>query len=108
MYLVPVLNAEGEPGMFDIVSKRFFANHGTGTFGYALRGQGVSRTYSLRNRGVVPPSGVYARKTDANNMEILADTEAVSGDGWEWFANTAEAYEHFGIDPKETDELLTE
>lgn len=101
MYLVPVLNAEGVPGMFDKVSKRFFANHGTGTFGYAFKGQGSSRTYLLRNRSAVPPSGVYARKADELNPEILADTEEVSGVGWEWFANTAEAYARFGFVPEE-------
>ena len=106
MYLVPVLNAEGVPGMFDKVSKRFFANHGTGTFGYAIKGQGVRRAYSLRNRSAVAPSGVYARRVDELNPEILADTEAVSGEGWEWFANTAEAYARFGFAPEE--KLLTE
>lgn len=97
MYLVPVLNAEGVPGMFDKVSKQFFANHGTGTFGYSLKGQGASQAYSLRARNSVLPSGVYARKVDELNPEILADTEAVSGVGWEWFANTAEAYARFGF-----------
>lgn len=105
--LVPVLNADGKPGMWDKVSKRFFGNAGTGTFGYALKGQGESSTYSLRNPGVVPPSGVYARKSGETSLEILADTEKTSGEGWEWFANTAEAYEHFGIVP-EGEEFLTE
>lgn len=104
---VPVLNEDGEPGMWDKVSKRFFGNDGTGTFGYALKGQGESSTYSLRNPGVVPPSGIYARKSGETSLEILADTEKTSGEGWEWFANTAEAYEHFGIVP-EGEEFLTE
>ncbi len=104
---VPVLNASGEPGMWDKVSKRFFGNDGTGTFGYALKGQGERSTYSLRNPSVVPPSGVYARKTGENALEILADTEETTGEGWEWFANTAEAYAHFGIVPLD-EEFLTE
>lgn len=109
MYLVPVLNANGEPGMYDKVSKRFFGNHGTGTFGYALKEQGLASTYSLRNRGViVPPSGVYARMVGENAPEVLADTEKRTGDGWEWFSCTAEAYEHFGIVPEAEDEFLTE
>lgn len=95
--LIPVLNADREPGMWDKVSKRFFGNDGTGTFGYALKGQGERSTYSLRNPGVVQPSGVYARKSGENALEILADTEETTGAGWEWFANTGEAYEHFGV-----------
>ena len=105
---VPVLNKDGEPGMWDKVNKRFFGNDGTGTFGYALKGQGESSTYSLRNPGVVPPSGVYARKSGENALDIIADTEELSGEDWEWFANVAEAYEHFGIVPEEIEELLTE
>ncbi len=106
-HFIPVLNADGEPGMWDKVSKRFFGNAGAGRFGYALKGQGESSTYSLRNPGVVPPSGIYARKSGENALEILADTEKTSGTGWKWFANTAEAYEHFGIVP-EGEEFLTE
>ncbi len=105
MYLVPVLNANGEPGMYDQVSKRFFGNQGTGTFGYALKEQGLSGTYSMRKRSDVPPSGVYARMGVGNAPEVLADTEERSGDGWKWFANTVEVYEYFGMMPQE--ELLT-
>ena len=105
--LVPVLDAEGTPCMYDKVSKLRFYNSGTGTFGYALKGQGVSRTYSLRNRSAVAPSGVYARPTGDKELEVLADTEETTGEGWEWFANTAEAFEYFGIEPLE-EEFLTE
>lgn len=105
MYLIPVLNENGEPGMYDKVSKRFFGNHGTGSFGYGFKGQGVSRSYSLRNQCVVPPSGVYSRMVGENVPEVLADTEELSGDGWMWFANTAEAYAHFGIMPEEKKNL---
>lgn len=103
--LVPILDADDTPCMYDRVSKLRFYNSGTGTFGYALKEQGTSRTYSLRNRSAVAPSGVYARKVGAGELELVADTEETTGEGWEWFANTGEAYENFGITQ---DELLTE
>ena len=95
---VPVLNKDGEPGMFDRVSKRFFENIGTGTFGYRIKRTGeTSAPMSLRDPWRVAPSGVYARRAGENELEVLADTEETTGEGWEWFANTGEAYEHFGI-----------
>ncbi len=105
--LIPVLNADGVPGLWDKVSRQFFGNAGTGKFGYALRGAGERSTYSLRNRSVVPPSGVYARKNGENELDILADTEKNARAGREWFANVAKACEHFGIVP-EGEEFLTE
>lgn len=99
---VPVLNAEGVPGMFDRVSKQFFENIGTGSFGYRIKRTGeTSAPMSLRDPWRVAPSGVYARPTGDKELEVLADTEETTGDGWEWFANTAEAYEHFGITEQE-------
>ena len=104
--LVPILDADDTPCMYDRVSKLRFYNSGTGTFGYALKEQGASRTYSLRNRSAVAPSGVYARPTGDKELEVLADTEETTGEGWEWFSNTSEAYEYFGIVSEE--ELITE
>lgn len=108
MDLLPALrNADSVPGLFDRVSKQFLVNNGTGTFGYRIKRNGETvAPMSLRDPWRVAPSGVYARVNGENELEILADTEEVSGDGWEWFANTAEAYEHFGIVPQ--DEFLTE
>jgi hypothetical protein len=103
--LIPVLDNTGTPCMFDKVSRQCFYNSGTGTFGYALKEQGTSRTYSLRNRSAVAPSGVYARKVAENEIELIADTEETTGEGWEWFSNTAEAYEHFNIVPSGANEL---
>lgn len=98
--LIPALrNADGVPGMFDTVSRQFFTNAGTGVFGYRVKG--APGTYSLRDPHRVAPSGVYARKAGENELEIVADTDDVTGDGWEWFTNTGEAYEHFGIIPSE-------
>lgn len=107
-HLVPVLDAEGTPCMYDRVSRQCIYNSGTGTFGYRIKrsGQEVS-PMSLRDPWRVAPSGVYARPSGENALEIIADTEDTTGEGWEWFANTAEAYEHFGIVPQE-EELLTE
>ncbi len=104
--LIPVLNADGVPGLWDKARRQFLGNAGTGNFGYALRGAGERSTYSLRNRSVVPPSGVYARMSEEKGPEVIADTEECSGEGpstpegWVWFANAAEAYEHFGIAPE--------
>ena len=99
MNLIPALrNSDGVPGMFDTVSKTFYTNVGTGTFGYRVKQTGeVVSPMSLRDPYRVAPSGVYARKVSETELEIVADTEETSGDGWEWFANTGEAYEHFGI-----------
>ena len=106
--LVPVLDAAGTPCLYDRVGKSCVYNAGSGTFGYRVKRTGKESTpMSLRDPYYVPPSGVYARKAGENELEIVADTDDVTGDGWEWFANTAEAYEHFGIVPQ-GEELLTE
>lgn len=104
--LIPVLDEEGTPCMWDTVSHQKLPNVGTGTFGYRIKATGEvvepnATTYSLRaprDPYYVAPSGVYARLAGENELEILADTEETTGEGWVWFANTAEAYEqHFGI-----------
>lgn len=104
---IPALrNDDGEPGMWDTVSKSFFSNAGSGTFGYRITRTGeVVSPMSLRDPHRVAPSGVYARKVGENELEIVADTEEISGDGWEWFPDTAEAFEHFCITQEE---ILTE
>jgi hypothetical protein len=100
MKLIPALrNADGVPGMFDTVSKQFFTNAGTGVFGYRVKG--APAAFSLRDPHRVAPSGVYARKVSETELEIIADTEETSGDGWEWFASSADAMEHFGINMSE-------
>jgi hypothetical protein len=101
--LIPVLNADGAPGMYDKVSKTFFGNQGTGTFGYRIKG--APATFALRDPHRVAPSGIYARLIAENEIELIADTEEVTGEGWEWFSNTAEAYEHFNIVPSGANEL---
>lgn len=101
-FIPAIRNSDGVPGMWDDVSKQFFTNAGSGTFGYRIKG--APATFTLRDPHRVAPSGVYARLSGENQLEILADTEDPTGDGWEWFANTAEAYEHFGI---KQEELLT-
>ena len=99
MYLVPVLDENGTPCMFDKVSRKCFYNTGKGTFGYRIKrtDEKVS-PMSLRDPYYMPPSGVYARREDENKLEILADTEETIDDSWEHFTNIAEAYEHFGIE----------
>lgn len=93
---IPALRKSDDvPGMFDTVSKQFFTNAGTGVFGYRVKG--APAAFSLRDPHRVAPSGVYARKASETELEIIADTEETSGDGWEWFSNSADAMEHFGI-----------
>lgn len=114
--LVPVLDETGEPCMWDTVSRQKLPNAGQGRFGYRIKAtekvvEPNATTYSLRaprDPYYVAPSGVYARQAGENELEVLADTEETIGEGWEWFANTAEAHEHFGIVPEEIEELLTE
>ena len=108
---VPVLrDADGVAGMWDKVSKQFFPNMGTGTFGYRIKRTGETvAPMSLRDPYYVPPSGVYARLVAENELDIIADTDMEADIaeqyGYSWFANTGEAYENFGIVPQE--ELLT-
>ena len=102
---VPVLDTDNIPCMYDKVSGKCLRNIGTGTFGYRITGEndsvvpqdGNSSTFSLRDPYYVAPSGVYAKLIAENELEIVADTEEVQGDDWVHFANTGEAYEHFGI-----------
>ena len=96
--LVPVLDADGIPCMYDKVSKQCFRNSGTGTFGYRIKtADNNVAPLSLRDPYYVAPSGIYAKLIAENELEIVADTEEVQGDDWVHFANTGEAYEHFGI-----------
>lgn len=97
--LIPALRkADGVAGMWDTVSKQFFANAGKGTFGYRIKRTGeVVSPMSLRDPWRVAPSGVYARKAGENELEIVADTEDVTGDGWEWYATVADAYDGLGV-----------
>lgn len=106
----PVLRlADNVAGMWDKVSGQFFLPpEGTGTFGWQLKNVPAAAAYTLRGRskpGYMPPSGVWARPAGVNELEVVADTEEVSGEDWLHFANTAEAYEHFCITQEE---ILTE
>lgn len=108
--MVPVLNAEGSPGLWDKVKRVFIGNAGKGTFGYRIRTTGVTVTpMSLRDPWRVAPSGVWARQIAENELDVVADTELADGEelGYTWYANVGEAYEGFGVVP-EGDEILTE
>ena len=99
---VPVLDAEGNPSLYDRVSKTCFYNDGSGSFGYRVKATGSDfAPMSLRDPYYTAPSGVWARAAGENALEIIADTEAVSGEDWLHFANTSEAYEYFGITQEE-------
>lgn len=99
---IPVLDADGTPCMYDKVSRTCFYNSGAGAFGYRIKATGSEVSpMSLRDPYYVHPSGIYARVNGENALDIVADTEETTGEGWEWFANTAEAYAHFGIVPQE-------
>ena len=102
---VPVLNADGEAGILDRVSKRFLSNAGSGTFGYRIKATGEvvapnASTYSLRGTRdpyYVAPSGVWARPVGEKELELVADTEEVDGEDWLHFEDSAAAEEYFGI-----------
>ena len=101
-YFRPVLDADGVPCMYDTVSHTCFHNIGSGKFGYRIKRTGSEEIpFSLRDPYYVAPSGIYARLIAENELDIVADTdmkEAIAGqEGYIWFANTAEAYEHFDI-----------
>lgn len=107
---VPLLRlADNVAGMWDKVSKQFFIPPaGAGTFGWQLKNVPAAAAYTLRGRskpGYMPPSGIWARPAGVNGLELVADTEEVSGDDWLHFPDTAEAYEHWGITQEE---ILTE
>lgn len=101
--LVPYLDANGVPCMYDKVSGEFFYNAGTGTFGYRLKTSGETvAPFSLRDPYYTAPSGIYARLIAENELDIIADTDmewdAAEQYGYTWFANTGEAYVHFNIE----------
>ena len=109
--LIPALrNADGVPGMWDTVSRRFYANAGSGSFGYRIKRTGETfAPMSLRDPWRVAPSGVWARQITETGLDVVADTELADGEelGYTWYANVGEAYEGFGVVP-EGDEILTE
>ena len=97
---VPVLNAAGEPGILDRVSKRFLSNAGSGTFGWQLKDVPAAAAYTLRGRskpGYMPPSGIWARPVGEKELELVADTEEVDGEDWLHFEDSAAAEEYFGM-----------
>lgn len=108
--LIPALrNADGVPGMFDRVSKQFFENAGTGTFGYRIKTTGdvvAPTTYSLRDPHRVAPSGVWARLAADGTLDAVAETELeaeqATAQGYAYFANTADAAEVLGATEQET------
>lgn len=100
--LIPALrNTDNKAGLWDKVSGQFFTTApGTGAFGYRIKATGEEIApvpMSLRDPYYVAPSGVYARLIAENELEILPDTEETTGNGWEHFSNTTEAYKHFNI-----------
>ena len=100
MDLVPVLDAAGTPCMYDKVTRQCFYNKGTGTFGYRIKTpESEASTFSLRDPYYTAPSGIWAKLITENELDIIADTDMEDGEkqGYIWFANTSEAYEHFGI-----------
>ena len=62
--LIPVLDSQGVPCMYDKVNEKTYYNDGTGTFGYAMKDN------------TVQASGVYARLINGE-LDVVADTEDV-------------------------------
>lgn len=100
MDLVPVLDVNGTPCIYDKISRTCFYNSGSGTFGYRIKTpESEVSMFSLRDPYYTAPSGIWAKLIAENELDIIADTEMQDGEeqGYIWFANTGEAYEHFGI-----------
>lgn len=99
MNVVPVLDANGTPCMFDKISRQCFYNSGTGTFNYKIKSDSDIMTLDLDDPYYTAPSGVWAKLIDENTLDIIASTDMQDGEsqGYTWFANTGEAYEHFNI-----------
>lgn len=90
------------PGMYDKITGQFYANNGSGTFGYRKKHDDQAVTpRTLVDPYYVAPSGVYVRLVTEDELDIIADTDMTSDiaeqEGYIWFANTGEAYEHFGV-----------
>lgn len=99
--LVPVLNPDGVPGMYDRVSKTFIANTGTGTFGYRIKTPASdTMQLDLDDPYYTAPSGVWAKLIAENTLDIIADTDLADGttQGYTWFANSGDAYQYFNIE----------
>lgn len=98
--LVPVLDADGTPCMYDKISNQCLYNSGTGVFGYRIKTpEGEVSMFSLRDPYYIAPSGVCVKLIAENELDIIADTDIEDGEkqGYMWFANTGEAFEHFDI-----------
>jgi hypothetical protein len=100
--MAPVLDATGTPCMYDKISRQCFYNQGTDTFGYRIKTpDSGSSTFSLRDPYYTAPSGIYARLLAENELDVIADTDmeadVAEQEGYTWFPDTGEAYEHFGI-----------
>lgn len=99
--LLPLLDDNNIPCLFDKKNKQCFYNAGTGTFGYNIKTEETqSIPFSLRNPYYTAPSGVWAKVINENNLDVVADTELENGEeqGYMWFADTPDALEHFGIE----------
>lgn len=100
-FLPALRNADGVPGMWDTVSKTFFTNAGSGTFGYRITRTGETVSpMALRDPWRIAPSGVWARLTPDGTLEAVAETELdeekAEAQGYAYFANTSEAAEELG------------
>lgn len=99
--LVPVLNADGVPGMWDKVGKQFLGNDGSGSFGYRkLTGETVEpMPLDLDDPYYTAPSGVWVKLIDENELDIIASTDLEDGteQGYKMFANVGDACKYFNI-----------
>lgn len=100
MQLVPVLDADGVPCMFDKVSKQCFYNKGKGTFGYRVKTTDSDiMTLDLDDPYYTAPSGVWAKPIDEYTLDIITalDPTVDESQGYKLFANAGEAYQYFNI-----------
>ena len=98
--LVPMLDADDFPGMWDKVNKQFFKNSGTGSFGYRVKVTGiVVIPLDLDDPYYTAPSGVWAKLIDENTLDIITalDPTVDESQGYKLFANVGDAYQYFNI-----------
>lgn len=98
--LIPVLDANGTPCMYDKVSKQCFYNAGTGSFGYRLKSENDIMTADLDDPYYTAPSGVWAKLIDENTLDIITalDPTVDESQGYKLFANVGDAYQYFNIE----------
>ena len=102
---VPVQNINGETGLYDTVSGRFFGNSGTGTFtaGPAVLPCGYTRLEYIESGGTqYIDTGVYADKN--TEVEMVVKT---NGPGSQYLFGSSDGVERYMLSQRRADDCLT-